>query len=626
LEVRRDVEGLTEDPVSQLGGHQEARSSVERLSGISGESALPPPGGVGSGGRPATLASPSHRSTAAAAAALAIATVALFLVSRGKWSDAIVDTGTEWIYADALARGQMLYRDVVYWFGPFTPYFQAGFFRLFGSSFSTLALCGLAGAFGVLGALHFALRRVTGRREAMLWTALAIPALVFMPNSGGAILGMGYRIWHPAGFALLGCGLASQPGLRKDTLRCLGAGVCAGLAGLCRTEWGVITLVSVFAAEWVRLRSTARLSRDMLLTAAAAFVTFGATLGGFAAAVGPAALLRDAPVLLMGIPRDTPAGSVLATFRGWRDGIPVLLYSAALWIGIASLAGVLAARGISDERVKRWLRLLLAALAAMALLAAAGAAWGAILFSAAPLICLAALAAGLARQRGPRAAALAAFGCMGLLASHRRLFHIGDSGYVAPPLLFALVCAAGLLRRLVVLEKEQLLRFRFRAIVDGALVLLIGLAFLGRTIQYSSDERVPVPGTGGMLSALPGTARDLALVAAMVRAETSESGGLVVLPEGGVLNYLAGRPNSMRYKISIPGYLRESNEEDFLRDLQRARPAAIVIVNRPAGEYGRGLFGQGYGERTRRWIERHYFRRPVPAAAAVVFTIAPGRS
>lgn len=560
-------------------------------------------------------------SSAALLATGGLATAVLWIVSRGKWSDAIVDTGTEWIYADALARGQMLYRDVLYWFGPFTPYFQSAFFRIFGSTFSTLALCGVAGAFGVLWALFFALRRVTGRREAILWAGLAIPALVFMPNSGGAILGMGYRIWHPAGFALLGCALASLPGSRGNTLRSLGAGVCAGLAGLCRTEWGVITLVSVLAAKWMGSRTSARLTRDMLLTAAAAVITFGGVLGGFAVAAGPAALLRDAPVLLVGIPRDTPAGSMLAGFRGWRDGIPVLLYSTALWIGVASLAGILAARGVSEERVKHWLRLLLATLAVMALLAAAGAAWGAILFSVGPLICLAALAAGLVGQRGPRAAALVAFGCMGLLASHRRLFLIGDSGYVAPPLLFTFVCAAGLLRRAVVLEKQRALRYRFRATLEGALVLLIGFAFLSRAIQYSSDERVPVPGTGGMLSALPATARDLALVAAVVRAETSESGGLVVLPEGGVLNSLAGRANTMRHKISIPGYLRESNEEDFLQDLQRARPAAIVIVKRSAGEYGRGLFGRGYGERTREWIEKHYFRRPVPAAGSEVFTL-----
>ncbi len=465
-------------------------------------------------------------------AAGALATAALWIVSRGKWSDAIIDSGTEWIYADALARGQVLYRDVVYWFGPFTPYFQAAFFRLFGSSFSTLALSGLAGAFGVLRALYFALARVTGRREAGLWTALAIPALVFMPNSGGAILGMGYRIWHPAGFALSGCALASLPGSRGNALRCFGAGVCAGLAGLCRTEWGVIALVSVLAAQWMRSRPAARRSRDMLLTAAAAVVRFGAVLGGFLVAAGPAALLQDAPVLLVGIPRETPAGLVLAAFRGRRDGIPVLFYSTALWIGVASLTGVLAARGVSEERTKHGLRIVLALLAAMALLVAAGATWRAILFGAARLICVTALAAGLVRRRGPSAAALVAFGCLGLLASHRRLFHLADSGYVAPPLLFAFVCAAGLLRRSVIRETRRALRFRFRAISDGALVLLVGFAFLARAIQYSADERVPLPGTGGILSALPGTARGLALVAAMVRGETSEGRDSSLSPRG----------------------------------------------------------------------------------------------
>ena len=109
------------------------------------------------------------------------------------------------------------------------------------------------------------------------------------------------------------------------------------------------------------------------------------------------------------------------------------------------------------------------------------------------------------------------------------------------------------------------------------------------------------------------------MVAAAVRAETREGDGLVVIPEGGVLNFLAGRRNPMRRKISIPGYLTESNESAFIGELDRLRPAAIVIVKRPAGEYGRGLFGQGYGERTRAWIEEHYARRPIGVTGAEVF-------
>ena len=76
------------------------------------------------------------------AALAAAATAALFVVSRGRWSDALIDSGREWIVPDALARGELLYRDVVYWFGPFTPYFQAAFLRAFGSGFTALVAAG----------------------------------------------------------------------------------------------------------------------------------------------------------------------------------------------------------------------------------------------------------------------------------------------------------------------------------------------------------------------------------------------------------------------------------------------------------------------------------------------------
>jgi hypothetical protein len=123
------------------------------------------------------------RSRAVAALALAAvgaATIALYVVSRGKWTDAIIDIGSEWMWPDALARGDVLYRDVVYWFGPFTLYLHAGFFRLFGSSFATLALAGVVASALTLVVLRACLRLVTGRIESLLWTALAIPLLVFM--------------------------------------------------------------------------------------------------------------------------------------------------------------------------------------------------------------------------------------------------------------------------------------------------------------------------------------------------------------------------------------------------------------------------------------------------------------
>ena len=78
------------------------------------------------------------------------------------------------------------------------------------------------------------------------------------------------------------------------------------------------------------------------------------------------------------------------------------------------------------------------------------------------------------------------------------------------------------------------------------------------------------------------------------------------------MNFLSDRPNPLRQKLYIPGYLTANNEMAVLDDLNRNRPRAIVIWNRPTGEYGRGSFGEGYAMRINQWIRENY----VQASAA----------
>jgi hypothetical protein len=116
-----------------------------------------------------------------------------------------------------------------------------------------------------------------------------------------------------------------------------------------------------------------------------------------------------------------------------------------------------------------------------------------------------------------------------------------------------------------------------------------------------------------MLSARPEVARQIEDVAKLLRAKTAEGDGLVVFPEGEVLNFLAGRPNPIRHKLYLPGYLNRGKEPEVLAELERARPDAVVVWPRPLGEYGAAEFGVGYGEEIRRWIEKSYDELPLPA-------------
>jgi hypothetical protein len=549
-------------------------------------------------------------------AALVAASVGLFIVSRGKWSDALVDSGNVWIIPFTISRGELLYRDVAYWFGPFTPYFHGMVFRIFGPSFSTLVFAGVLGSIATIASLYYAIRRVASRTEALLWSALAIPALVFMPNSGGAVLGMGYRIWHAATFALLAVAVLVGPAEERWGRRALLAGVLAGFAGLCRTEWGLVTLLVTGLVAFRGQGSRRRAWRAELAVAAGFLLVFGGVFLLFGVAAGWRSLVQDAPVLLLNLPVETRAHAAFSGASGWPDGVWTLLYSAAMWLAVFPLMEIVALRELDPSRARRrlpWLAVLLAIFAAAAW--GGGALSGGLVWSAAPLVCAVSCFGAVRSGRTPSANALFGFAMLGLLLSHRRFFFIEDGPYVGPPLLFALVCAAGLSSMAISRERDAAARERLHRGIAALVALLIGFAFAARLVEYGRDQRVAIRGTAGFLTARPELAREIEDLGMAIRARSSEGEGLVVFPEGEVLNFLSGRRNPIRHKLYLPGYVNTGNEREIVAELETAAPAAVVIWRRALGEYGAGSFGEDYGREIRRWIGRNYERKPFRANA-----------
>jgi len=136
--------------------------------------------------------------------------------------------------------------------------------------------------------------------------------------------------------------------------------------------------------------------------------------------------------------------------------------------------------------------------------------------------------------------------------------------------------------------------------------VLVAAVFAARCLQYAGDDRVPISGTGGMLSSRASEAAEIEVVAETVRERTAPAEGLICFPEGQLFNYLAGRRVPIRHNLYIPGYLTKGNEGEILDELRSRPPGAIVIWSRPAGEYGEGLFGVSYGREIQRWIDENY--------------------
>src|SRR5262245_56888453 len=65
--------------------------------------------------------------------AIALAFVAMLLVSWRRWTSPIADSGREMDLPLRLMNGEMLYRDAHYIYPPFSPYFNSFLYRIFGA-------------------------------------------------------------------------------------------------------------------------------------------------------------------------------------------------------------------------------------------------------------------------------------------------------------------------------------------------------------------------------------------------------------------------------------------------------------------------------------------------------------
>ena len=428
-------------------------------------------------------------------------------------------------------------------------------------------------------------RRRSGRR----WP---IPALVFMPNAGGALLGMGYRIWHAAASRSRAVALAAGArgaGARAAVGR---AGARGGAAGLCRTEWGLAALAAAVLACRAASQgpSGARLGRR----AASARRRSSLVFGGESRPLRPRGGLARGGLRRRARPADgTPAGDAALPGRvlracatGSRES-PELVYSAAMWLRALSRARAWLAssrRRTEAPRVAESLaRLVLRGARRVGALAAAPAAPSS--SAPRPLVCGARRCVrGLCAPARDRSAAV-----LGGL-------RLAGTAPLVPPALphrrLRLRRAAAALR--VRLRGRTPAALRRRARAAGARTRLAPRRLRGVVAALARRARSP----GGPGHTRRGRARPSRGPAACSRrGPSSRARSRSSQPPcarrtarrrrprrvsgGRASNLLSGRPNPIRHKLYLPGYLTADERAGVLAELERARPAAIVLWRRP---------------------------------------------
>jgi hypothetical protein len=83
---------------------------------------------------------------------------------------------------------------------------------------------------------------------------------------------------------------------------------------------------------------------------------------------------------------------------------------------------------------------------------------------------------------------------------------------------------------------------------------------------------------------------------------------VLVLPEGGMINYLLRRQSGSQYLLFVPTEFDIFGEENILNDIKSGSPDYVVLIHRDTSEFGLTFFGKDYAVKIFDYLKRNYAR------------------
>ncbi len=559
--------------------------------------------------------------------------VLLFMLAWtwGTWPDVLIDFGRELYVAWRLAEGNALYKDVAYFNGPLSPYFNSLIFRILGTSILSLVIVNTLLLVLALVVIYNLMRIMSNSGTAFLSTLLFV--LLF---SSIQLTGVGnYNFLAPYshemthGFLLAMGSLYAYAHFQEEqsTRWVFVIGVLVGLTFLTKPELFAAQVIAISLGLILEYRE-----REIIhpSTEAGVAVLVSAFAGGALLPIGSAILLLAMELSIVDALRGATS-AIRHVFNPnvwgqgfYRDSMGMTdprgnIFSSvkifALW---SVLMGTLVAIAVLVRRTN--LNSLLCATAVfvvvlLGLLLAPGARstlldFGAMLtiFSVSTFGAL--MYAGISpRYRLLRdshwrlAIVFAAFAlCMlSKMVLNPRIFHYG----------FVLALPATLLVSLVALDwlprAVRHLKLDIRVYRGGVLATLVALVVVHLSVASSwivAKQNLVSDGRDAFLADDRG--RVVAAALSELEGRLADEDTLAVLPLGATINYLLRHANSTPFVTLLPLEYSLFGETAITAAYRSSPPKYILVLAVDTSAMGQGTFGEGYGADVWSLIQTHY--------------------
>ena len=565
----------------------------------------------------------------------AILLVSLFL-ALAAWSwrrggDVFIDFGHELYVPWQLSQGRVLYRDIAYFMGPLSQYFNATMFAVFGVSLTTLVLVNLSILAGITAAIYSLFSRALGRHAALLAAAVFLCLFGFAHynrvGNYNYVTPYLHEQTHGVALALLLLVLLERLTRRTDPILVGSAGAALGLVFLTKAE----AFLPAAACTLVAAVLLCRRHRPAGRRAAALAGLFAAgVMAPISVAFAFLAVQMPASMAARGVAGNwvyVLDRELVVADPFYASGLGLDAWTAHVRDILGATAGVLAFAlvALALERIlarrERGAVMAVGVLVGVALAIVTDAGTWSRSARVLPVVCTGAVLVFLrlawrAREEADfRREFLLALWSVWSLASlgkmilKARLDHYGFALAMPGVILAVMVTVFVVPSRLRAGGGSgEVWRAASLAAVAVGTLLMLRVSHL-----HYRTKTLAVGAGGDLLHAiaprlLPDSAHFVAAVD-LLRDQMRPGSTLAVLPDGALINYLLRAANPTPYYLVTPWEMRAFGGEDAVfRGIASNPPDYFVLANLDMSEYGPRHFGfdPRYGLRLRLWLEQNY--------------------
>ena len=564
---------------------------------------------------------------------IGVAFIILAAWSWRKWTDPIIDMGRELYVPWQITQGKALYRDIASLYGPFSSYVNAFFFRLFGISLFTIILCNLAILAGFTTVIFHFFRTMGDRITA---TAVCLVMLcIFSFSQYGPI--SNYNFITPYSHdAVHGLVLAvvliyslHLYGITRKSWIVGISGCCFGAVWLTKPEIAIASAGAVIVWSVLFFLHPARPKTPVLpaflLFMIAGLLVPAAFFTGFARQGNMGDAVRAIGGMWIPLLRGGMTNNVFfSTISGLNnpDANLWLLFLSTIKLGFILfmlwITGMLSQR---FTRVPRWVPALVGILFYLALFSISSYVKWQELARPLPLLmmmCAPLFTVIFFRKKedwnaAAPFAAISAWAVFSLLMLAKMLLNarIYQYGFTLalPATLISVWALVYFLPSLLSPWPLRARLFKYMAVAVIAAGITYHLQWSQRfyrlkTFNLTEGKDAIVTYSAAMFPLAPAEKEALHVIGNL----TAPGDGVVVIPEGAMINYLSRRRNPTPYLNFLPPEMSYYGESAMLGSMTATCPECIVLVRRNLKEFGETNFGATprYGKQMLDWINQEY--------------------